>query len=111
MTCDAGDIVVVAFPYIDIGVFKRRPALVLTAAARNAVAGETLVAMITTAKASAWLDDVAIEDLSTAGLRQACVVRMRFHSLANDEIGEKLGALSRPDRLRVRAALNQAVTL
>ena len=111
MTCEACDVVVVAFPYIDISVFKRRPALVLTAAARNGVAGETLVAMITTAKASAWPDDVSIDTPDMAGLKLPCVVRMRFHSLANDGIGQKLGVLSDQDRARVRLALDRAITL
>lgn len=50
MICDRYDIIVVPFPFADVPVLKRRPAVVLSGAVFNATNGASVVAMITTAK-------------------------------------------------------------
>ena len=70
-----GEIVLVPFPYSDRLAEKRRPALIV---ARPKVGGGPDVywlAMITSAKRSAWEGDVPILDMARAGLTSACVVR------------------------------------
>jgi len=49
MISDAGDVVVVPFPFSDLPIAKPRPALVISPAASNERGGTTLLAMITTA--------------------------------------------------------------
>lgn len=98
MICDRYDVVVVPFPFDDIAVSKRRPVLVLSGRRFNEENGQTIVAMITTAKETAWPSDVAVSDLVQAGLRFPCVVRLRLRTLPNASILRGLGRLSAKDQ-------------
>ena len=63
VTFEAFDVVVVPFPFTDKTTTKRRPALVLSEAkAFNKRVAHCVMAMITSAKNSAWPLDVEIED-------------------------------------------------
>ena len=67
MTFDRFDVVRVPFPFTDRQAHKNRPALVLShAAAFNAPAGHSVMAMVTSAKHSVWPLDVPIADLVAA---------------------------------------------
>ena len=83
MICEAGDVVVTPFPFVDIDVSKFRPALVLTSVATNNAVGSTLMAMITSAVASQWLTDVVVRDWREAGLRAPSIVRPKLFTLEN----------------------------
>ncbi|MCB1457407.1 MAG: type II toxin-antitoxin system PemK/MazF family toxin, partial [Nitratireductor sp.] len=50
MICDRHAVVVVPFPFHEIAVTKRRPALVISGKEFNATNGWTIIAMITTAR-------------------------------------------------------------
>lgn len=91
--------VVVPFPFADVPVLKRRPAIIVSGKEFNLRNSSTVVAMITTAKASSWPSDVLISDLQTAGLPQTCVVRWRFATIPNELILKKLGEFAPLDRL------------
>lgn len=93
------DTIVVPFPFSEVPVLKRRPALVLSNPHFNRESGATLVGMITSAKSSVWPSDHAIRDLTAAGLNQPCIVRWRLATIPNDLILRKLGRLSAIDRL------------
>jgi mRNA interferase MazF len=99
MICDRYDTVVVPFPFADIPILKRRPALVMSGSEFNTLNLSTIVAMITTAKASAWPSDVLIKDLASADLPTACVVRWRLATIPNSLLVRKLGKLAPLDRL------------
>ena len=99
MICERYETVVVPFPFSDIPVLKRRPAVVISGPSFNQRNGSSVVAMITTAKASAWPSDVSLNDLSSANLPKACVVRWRLATIPNDLILRRLGALGPMDRL------------
>jgi mRNA interferase MazF len=61
VTFEAFDVVVVPFPFTDRTTSKRRPALVLSdSAAFNRQVGQSVLAMITSAKHPDWPLDVAI---------------------------------------------------
>ena len=108
MIYDAGDVVVVPFPFTDRNASKRRPALVLSdAAAFNARVGACVLAMITSRENAAWPLDTPVEDLAAAGLPNAAVVRMKLFTLDHELILRKAGRLSGSDERRVRAALGQ----
>jgi mRNA interferase MazF len=96
--CEAGDVVVVPFPFIDVPVAKRRPAAVLSTRAFNAANGQSVLAMITTAAGSAWKSDVAIRNLDFAGLTHSCFVRWKVSTLPNEVIIRHLGTLGAEDR-------------
>jgi mRNA interferase MazF len=68
------DVVVVPFPYADRLAEKRRPALVISTSDLTSL-GVLWVAMITSADNESWSCDVAIDDLSHAGLSFPSVVR------------------------------------
>ncbi|MFC3076271.1 type II toxin-antitoxin system PemK/MazF family toxin [Shinella pollutisoli] len=97
--CERYETIVVPFPFADIPVLKRRPAVVVSGPAFNERNGSSVVAMITTAKASAWPSDVALTDLASANLPKSCVVRWRLASIPNTLILRKLGSLGPLDRL------------
>jgi mRNA interferase MazF len=106
---DRFDTVVVPFPFSDIPVLKRRPVVVVSGRAFNQQNGATLVAMITTAKASTWPSDMAIRDLKTAGLSVPCILRWRLATVPNTLILRALGRLSAMDRLGCERGLAEMI--
>lgn len=103
MICDCWDVVIVPFPFTDISGSKRRPALVLSQATFNRN-GYTIMAIITTADGSNWPLDTAIQH-EKAGLKHACVVRMKLFTIDNRLIIRSTGVLSDEDRSRILASL------
>jgi mRNA interferase MazF len=97
--CKRYDTVVVPFPFAEIPILKRRPVVVLSGEHFNTANKATVVAMITTAKASSWPSDVTLDDLETANLSVPCLVRWRLTTVPNDLILRKLGSLGPVDRL------------
>ena len=106
MTYEAFDVVVVPFPFTDKTSTKRRPALVLSEAKTfNHPIAHSVLAMITSASNSDWPLDVEIEDIDTAGLPFASIVRMKLFTLDNQLVLRKAGNLSEKDRIAVTKAL------
>ena len=106
MTFDPFDVVVVPFPFADRNESVVRPAVVLTGhAAFHQHSGVVLVAMITSAKRSAWPFDVPVSDLASAGLTVPCVVRAKLNSLDCRLIARRIGTLAPADRSAIAAAL------
>lgn len=102
MICEFGDVVVVPFPFVDMPISKRRPALVLSAAAFNAENDHTVVAMITTGAGSNWPTDIPITDEPAAGLSHRSVVRWKVFTLPNRVVVARIGALAARDERAVR---------
>lgn len=98
---DRFDVLTALFPFIDLPVRKPRPVLVISAATFNAANGHAVVAMITTGAVSRWPSDYRIIDLAAAGLAHTSVVRWKLFTIANAEIGRKIGHLSAADRSAV----------
>ena len=112
MTYEAFDVVVVPFPFTDHATTKRRPALVLSdSKAFNKHVGESVLAMITSARNSDWPLDVEIKDLDSAGLPSASVVRMKLFTLDDQLVIRRAGVLAENDRRSVAAALQQLLNL
>lgn len=99
MICDRFETVVVPFPFAELPVLKRRPVVVVSSRAFNQANGASLVAMITAAKETRWSSDIALSDLTAAGLLIPCILRMRLVTLPNDLILRGLGRLAPLDRL------------
>ncbi len=99
MICDRFETVVVPFPFAELPVLKRRPVVVVSSRAFNQANGASLVAMITAAKETRWPSDIALSDLTAAGLLTPCILRMRLVTLPNDLILRGLGRLAPLDRL------------
>jgi len=108
VTFEAFDVVVVPFPFTDRTTTKRRPALVLSdARAFNKQAGQSVLAMITSARNSNWPLDVEIENLDSAGLPSASIVRMKLFTLDDQLVIRKAGTLAEDDRKSVSATLRR----
>lgn len=106
---DRFDVLTALFPFIDVPVRKPRPVLVLSARSFNALHGHVVAAMITTGAGSRWPSDCAITDLTAAGLGHASVVRLKVFTLAETQIGRRIGRLSEADEVRFAAVLNPAL--
>ena len=104
------DIVIVPFPFTDLPVTRRRPALVLSAAAWNAASGHIVCAMITSAGRSSWPLDVPVTDLASAGLTAPCVVRMKLFTIEAGFVVRRAGALGREDAVAIHAACKVLLT-
>jgi len=108
VTFEAFDVVVVPFPFTDRTTTKRRPALVLSdAKAFNKRVGQSVLAMITSVRNSNWPLDVEIENLVSAGLPSASIVRMKLFTLDDQLVIRKAGALAENDQKSVSAKLRR----
>jgi len=102
--CEFGDVVVVPFPFVELPIAKRRPALVLSNAAFNGDNGQTLLAMITTASRSSWPSDIPLQETETTGLSHRSFLRWKVFTLPNDAILEQIGTIGSDDKAKVTAA-------
>lgn len=109
MGFDAGDIIIVPFPFTDRATTRRRPAVVMSAGAFNAATGHVIAAMITSARGSAWESDIPLTDLAAAGLPSACVIRLKLFTLDAGLIVRKPGRLSTADAKALRSGLLAAI--
>ena len=110
MTCDAGQVVIVPFPFTDRGTTKKRPALVLSHKRFNRH-GHTILAMITSAAHAPWPGDVHVTDLTAAGLVRPCLVRLKLFTLDNRFIERAAGRLAGVDRSRVAIEISAQVAV
>jgi mRNA interferase MazF len=103
--CDQWDVVAVPFPFIERPATRRRPALIVSGRRFNAGNDRSILAMVTTARHSAWPSDHRIDDLAAAGLPVVSVVRWKVFTLPNEIIERKLGALGANDRIAIGDAI------
>lgn len=101
MICDFGDVVVVPFPFVDIPITKRRPAVVLSSETFNAENDHSVLVMITTGAGSTWPSDIAITDEPAAGLKHRSLIRWKVFTVPNRLIVDRIGVLSERDRATV----------
>lgn len=95
---DAWDVVKVPFPYTNLPVRQRRPALVIRSARSESIPHLLWVLMITSAANRGWPGDVTISDLAVAGLPAASIVRTAKVATIEASDAERIGHLPRPDR-------------
>ncbi len=102
------EVVTFAFPFVEKAGFVTRPVVVLSGhAGFSAESGISIVAMITSAKRSAWPLDFDISDLASAGLTRPCVVRMKLNSAAHELVDRHIGTLSEPDSASLVTGIKQ----
>jgi mRNA interferase MazF len=99
-------VVRVPFPFSDRQASKRRPALVLSEPAFQQHSGHLLLAMVTSARQSAWPLDWPIANLAAAGLDQPCLVRLKLFTLDERLVLGTVGLLAPDDRIGVTANLH-----
>ena len=104
------DVVVVPFPFVERAGAKRRPALVVSAAA-FAPSGHVVLAMITTGAKRQWPGDVELADYRDAGLHRQCILRLKLFTLDARLILRTLGRLSAADRKAARDSLRRCLAV
>ena len=110
MICDRYDVAVIPFPFAEVPIIKRRPAVVISGAAFNKANASTLVAMITTSTLAHWPSDVQIGDTAAAGLKVQCKVRWRLTTIPNELIVRQIGKIEGSDRLACERELAKMIT-
>lgn len=106
-----GDVCLVAFPYVEHDVRRRRPALVVS---EGPVGLPPLlwVLMITSSANSTWPTDVDCgPSYAEFGLRISSFVRTAKIAMISPQGADHIGALSAPIMQRVDAALRNILTL
>ncbi|MCB1145886.1 MAG: type II toxin-antitoxin system PemK/MazF family toxin [Leptospiraceae bacterium] len=108
MQFDQFDVVKVPFPFTELPIVKRRPALVISRADEfkfNEITPKVVLAMITSSGHKPWPLDVAIQNLSKTGLSSSSLVRMKIFTIDSQLILAKLGKLSAADVKSVQKSL------
>lgn len=103
------DVMIVPFPFVDLPVSKKRPAVVLSHQAFNAATGTAIFAMITSAEDSEWAEDVTVSDLRAAGLQSDCKIRMKIFTLDLGLVVGHAGRLSAQDAKAMQSALDRVI--
>jgi mRNA interferase MazF len=109
MTYDPYSIVVVPFPFTDLGKTKKRPALVLSSLQHQQQTGHVTLLMITTAAHSAWPSDCRLQDLLQAGLSKPSIARQKIFTIDSRLIIKPHGKLSSHDENEVKKHLRSHI--
>ena len=92
------DVVKISFPFTDKISVKRRPALVISSSDYQVNHNHCILAMITSAKQSNWIDDIDITNIIIAGIPSPSKIRFKIFSLDVCLILGKLGFLTDEDK-------------
>ena len=107
---NAGDVVVVPFPFTDnVKKAKRRPVVVVSEKSFNNATGQCVCAMITSSTETTWPQDVPIKHLESAGLSKPCFVRMKIFTLDQAFILRITGHLAKTDKAALQKALDKVI--
>ncbi len=99
------------YPFADRNQSILRPAVILTDYAKfGSRAGVAVVAMITSAKRSAWPLDVPVSDIASAGLSRQCLVRLKLNSVEFALMERKIGVIAAADQVSIKSALRQLLS-
>jgi mRNA interferase MazF len=102
------DVVIVPFPFTDTIDQKRRPAVVLSSHSKfNGQIGHCVMAMITSASHKPLPLDVSINDLDSAGITKASIIRMKLFTIDQRLILEQNGSLSKKDQRQLDKSLEE----
>lgn len=107
MAIDAGDVVLVPFPYRDRQGEQTRPAVVVSAQAYNQ-RGDLVVAAVTS-HAPRFATDYELKDWQAAGLQKISTVRMLLSTVSARRVVKEIGHLSDRDWAEVRARVTQVL--
>jgi mRNA interferase MazF len=91
MAHEAGDVVLVPFPYRDRDTTSTRPAVVVSSSAYNQTDDLVIAAITSHPPRSSW--DYELEDWSAAGLRIPSTVRMLLATVARSRVQLTIGRL------------------
>lgn len=110
-TCKRGDVVLVAFPYVERAKSRFRPALIVS---DGSIGPESLlwVLMITDDQNPSWASDIPVgPDYAAFGLRIPSVIRTDKISTVEARMARVVGALPAPFMAKVDDALRLTLAL
>lgn len=100
---EAGDVVVVPFPFIDSALAKRRPAVVLSSTAFQKENHAVICGMITSLPTQTnWRGDVVLKFWNKAGLKKPCLFRFKVFTLNDALISGKVGQIQSADWKKIQ---------
>ena len=100
-TFNQGDVVKVPFPYTDRSTRQSRPALVVSLPSLETDHGLLWVVMITSAENRSWPSDVGIDNLASAGLPAASVIRPAKIATIDAKDAQRLGSITEGQLVQV----------
>jgi mRNA interferase MazF len=100
---ERGEVILAPIKYTDLDVYKVRPVVILSRSNVFGSTGQVILAMITSAKGSAWPFDVAVADWQASGLNGPCVVRMKILTLDERLIIRRVGWIGQQTLMQVSA--------
>ncbi len=109
MPFDAGDIILVPFPFTDRPIQKHRPTVVLSLRSFNEKHKHIVLAMVTSAKNAPWTSDITISNQKITGLPSPSVIRLKIFTLDERLVLSKLGELSKSDKAALKKRMDQVL--
>lgn len=108
--CRRGDVILVPFPFTNLGGVKRRPALVVSSDEYNQSTNDIIVAQITGNTSSPpRLGDHMIAGWRQAGLLSPSRVRAKLATLHRNLVDRRLGQMPSPDMASIEANLRMVL--
>lgn len=104
-----GSIVWVPFPFVDLGVMKSRPAVVVSARGLGPDNGLLWAVMVTGAGKARWPGDIDVDDLELGGLPIPSVVRTAKISTLEVANARRIGMLTDANARAVFDAVRMAL--
>jgi mRNA interferase MazF len=95
------DVILMLFPFTEKKGKKQRPAVVLSSLEFNRSHQHSIVAMVTTASVTQWKSDLALKNVTEAGLLVPCVVRAKLFTISDDLVIGRVGSLATDDSVAV----------
>lgn len=92
------DMILVPFPFTDLGSVKRRPALVVSPNGYNRKHPYLVIVFITSHLQQATADDYSIQDWKKSGLPKPSLVKMKFATVEQSMVIKKIGVLQEHDK-------------
>jgi mRNA interferase MazF len=110
MPFEFGDVVLVPFPFTSQTASKKRPAIVVSGRAYNAVKPDVVVMAITSQlRAGAVLGEVFVKEWKLAGLLKPSAIKPVFATLEQSLVIRHLGTLAPADQEVLRQAITQTL--
>ena len=106
-TYNAGDVVLVRFPFTDLRSSKKRPALILSPAEYSARYGDVVVMGMTSQEQPE--KELALSDWRQAGLPKQTWLKPVVATLSSAVVQRRLGSLSEADRVCAVGTLRQMI--
>ena len=105
-TCKYGDIVLVTFPFTNLQVTKKRPAVIISSLSYNQTRPDFILMAITSQiKNERSIGEYILQDWQQAGLLKPSMIKPLIATLEQNKIVKNMGQLSNTDREMLNAII------